>query len=192
MIKSWHKFNESQSNKLTKEMAQEIIYYVSEDSKPTESIVDDIYDLINNNDDSFTMYETGYDDMKEMIKKLLNMCQNNPELTDKMIQIYHRIREEREIFPEAFEIEEIFSDFMDLEDFDFMIYSDNHKYQIKLNKWTQVDLPQFIKYSEDVNKYLYRLKSPDYETKLVRCEFTNYHRTIVQFEIELKSKNSND
>ena len=173
-------------------MAQEIIYYVSEDSKPTKSIVDDIYDLINNNDDSFTMYETGYDDMKEMIKKLLNMCQNNPELTDKMIQIYHRIREEREIFPEAFEIEEIFSDFMDLEDFDFMIYSDNHKYQIKLNKWSQVDLPQFIKYSEDVNKYLYRLKSPDYETKLVRCEFTNYHRTIVQFEIELKSKNSND
>ena len=192
MIKSWHKFNESQSNKLTKEMAQEIIYYVSEDSKPTKSIVDDIYGLINNNDDSFTMYETGYDDMKEMIEKLLSMCQNNPELTDKMIQIYHRIREEREIFPEAFEIEEIFSDFMDLEDFTFMIYSTESEYTIKLNKWSQVDLPQFIKYSEDVNKYLYRLKSPDYETKLVRCEFTNYHRTIVQFEIELKSKNSND
>jgi hypothetical protein len=192
MIKSWHKFNESQSNKLTKEMAQEIIYYVSEDSKPTKSIVDDIYGLINNNDDSFTMYETGYDDMKEMIEKLLSMCQNNPELTDKMIQIYHRIREEREIFPEAYEIEEIFSDFMDLEDFTFMIYSTESEYTIKLNKWSQVDLPQFIKYSEDVNKYLYRLKSPDYETKLVRCEFTNYHRTIVQFEIELKSKNSND
>ena len=120
------------------------------------------------------------------------MCQNNPELTDKMIQIYHRIREEREIFPEAYEIEEIFSDFMDLEDFTFMIYSTESEYTIKLNKWSQVDLPQFIKYSEDVNKYLYRLKSPDYETKLVRCEFTNYHRTIVQFEIELKSKNSND
>jgi hypothetical protein len=172
-------------------MAQELVYYVSEDSKPTKEIADDLYSYIGD-DDTFIMYETGYDDMKEMIKKLLSMCQNNPELTDKITQIYHRIREEREIFPEAYEIEEMLSDFMDFEDFDFMIYSDNHKYQIKLNKWSQVSLPQFIKYSEDVNRDLERLKSPDYETKLVRCEFTNYHRTIVQFEIELKSKNSND
>ena len=38
------------------------------------------------------MYETGYEDIKEMIKKLISMCQNNPELTEKMIQIYHIIR----------------------------------------------------------------------------------------------------
>jgi hypothetical protein len=52
-----------------------------------------------------------------------------------------------------------------------------------------VDLPQFIKYCEDVNKYLDRLKSPDYDTKLTKCEFINYHGTYVQFKIEL---NAND
>ena len=166
------------------------MYYVSEDSTPTKEIADELYQFLN--DDTFVMYETGYDEMKEMVKKLFSMCQNNSELNDKMIQIYHRIREEREIFPHAYEIEEMLGDFMDLEEFDFMIYSNKDEYTIKLNKWSQVELSQFIKYCQDVNKYLNGLKSPDYETNLVRCEFTNYHGTIAQFEIELKSKNSND
>ena len=187
MIKTWYKFNESQSEKLTKEMAQEIIYYVSEDSSPNKEIADDLYQFLN---DDFVMYETGYEDIKEMIKKLLSMCQNNPELTEKMVQIYHRIREEREIFPHAYEIEEMLSDFMDLEDFDFMIYSNTNQYEIKLTKGSNVDLPQFIKYCEDVNKYLDRLKSPDYDTKLAKCEY--YNGTYVQFKIELNSKDSND
>lgn len=192
MIKSWHKFNESQSSGLTKEMAQEIIYYISEDSTPTKSIFADIYNAIGNHNDDFTMYETGYEDIKEMIKKLLSMCQNNPELTDKMIQIYHKIREEREIFPEAFEIEEIFSDFMDLEDFNFMIYSTESEYKIRLSKSDVKNMDSFIKYCQEIRDYLIRLESPDYRTKLSRCEFLNDYNINdieygwIYFEVRLK------
>jgi hypothetical protein len=190
MIKTWHKFNESQSNKLTKEMAQEIIYYVSEDSRPSKEIADDIYHLID--DDSFIMYETGYEEMKEMIRKLLSMCQNNTELTEKMIQIYHKIREEREIFPHAHEIEEMLLDFMDSEDFDFMIYSSKYKYRIKLSKWQQVNLTQFIKNCQDVNKSIIRLESPDYKTKLCKCEYLNFYKGSSYFEIELYTREDED
>jgi hypothetical protein len=64
MIKSWHKFNESQSNKLTKEMAQEIIYYVSEDSKPTESI-------------STIQWNLGHPYQIDSIKQLSDLVVNN-------------------------------------------------------------------------------------------------------------------
>jgi hypothetical protein len=191
MIKKWHKFNESQSNKLTKEMAQEIIYYISEDSRPSKEIAVDIYNTIDDNDD-FVMYETGYEEMKEMIRKLLSICQNNVELTEKMIQIYHKIRKEREIFPHAHEIEEMLLDFMDSEDFDFMIYSSKYKYRIKLSKWKQANLSQFIKNCQDINKSLIRLESPDYKTKLSKCEYANFYQTSSYFEIELYTREDED
>lgn len=189
MIKSWNSFNESVSNELTKEQAQEIIYYFSEDSSPDKGITEEFYNLFG---DHFTYYETGYEDMKQFVKDLLSRCKGNQDLTDKMIQMYHKIRKEREIFPEMFEIEEIFADFMDLEDFTFMIYSTDSEYRIRLSKDDVKNLDSFIKYCQDVRSYLVRLQSPDYSTKLTKCEFlTDYN--IVQkefgfvfFEIRLK------
>ena len=189
MIKSWQIFNESNSNELTKEQAQEIIYYLSEDSSPNREISEEFYNLFG---EHFVYYETGYEDMKQFVKDLLSMCKGNQDLTDKMIQMYQKIRKEREIFPEAFEIEEIFADFMDLEDFTFMIYSTDSEYTIRLSKDNVKNLDSFIKYCQDVRSYLIRLKSPDYSTKLTKCEFLNDHNIYdeeygwIFFEVRLK------
>lgn len=189
MIKSWQIFNESNSNELTKEQSQEIIYYLSEDSSPNEKISEEFYNLFG---EHFVYYETGYEDMKQFVKDLLSMCKGNQDLTDKMIQMYQKIRKEREIFPEAFEIEEIFADFMDLEDFTFMIYSTDSEYTIRLSKDNVRNLDSFIKYCQDVRSYLIRLKSPDYRTKLTKCEFLNDHNIHdeeygwIFFEVRLK------
>jgi len=189
MIKSWQIFNESISNELTKEQAHEIIYYLSEDSSPDKAITEEFYNLFG---DHFTYYETGYEDMKQFVKDLLSRCKGNQDLTDKMIQMYHKIRKEREMFPEMFEIEEIFADFMDLEDFTFMIYSTDSEYRIRLSKDDVNNLDSFIKYCQDVRNYLVRLQSPDYITKLTKCEFLNDHNIhneeygFVFFEVILK------
>jgi len=189
MIKNWQIFNESNSNELTKEQAQEIIYYLSEDSSPNREISEEFYNLFG---EHFVYYETGYEDMKQFVKDLLSMCKGNQDLTDKMIQMYQKIRKEREIFPEAFEIEEIFADFMDLEDFTFMIYSTDSEYTIRLSKDNVRNLDSFIKYCQDVRSYLIRLKSPDYRTKLTKCEFLNDHNIHdeeygwIFFEVRLK------
>lgn len=188
MIKSWNIFNESVSIELTKEQAQEVIYYFSEDSSPSNSIAANFYSLFG---DHFIYYEAGYEDMKQFVKDLLSKCKGNELITNRVIDIYNRIRKEREIFPEAFEIEEIFADFMDLEDFTFMIYSTDSEYRIRLSKDNVKNLDSFIKYCQDVRSYLIRLKSPDYFTKLTKCEFLNDHihgeeYGLVFFEIRLK------
>lgn len=189
MIKSWNSFNESVSNELTKEQAQEIIYYLSEDSSPDRKIADEFYNLFG---EHFTYYETGYEEMKQFVRDLLSKCKGNEDLTNKMVEMYHEIRKEREIFPEMFEIEEIFDDFMDLEDFTFMIYSTDSEYRILLSKNEVKNLDSFIKYCQDVRNYLIRLKSPDYMTKLTKCEFLNDYNIhdkeygFVFFEMRLK------
>ena len=114
MIKSWNSFNESISNELSRVQAQEIIYYLSEESSPNHKITKEFYDTFG---DHFIYYETGYEEMKQFIEDLLSKCKGDEKLTNRMIGIYHEIRKEREIFPKMFEIEEIFGDFMDLEDF---------------------------------------------------------------------------
>lgn len=189
MIKSWNSFNESVSNELTKEQDQEIIYYLSEDSSPDRNITEEFYNLFG---EHFVYYETGYEEMKQFVRDLLSKCKGNEDLTNKVIEMYHKIRKEREIFPEAFEIEEIFADFMDLEDFTFMIYSTDSEYSIRLSKDNVNNLDSFIKYCQDVRNYLIRLQSPDYRTKLTKCEFLNDYNIhdkeygFVFFEVRLK------
>lgn len=189
MIKNWQIFNESVSNELTKEQAQEIIYYFSENSRPDKKISDEFYDTFG---DHFIYYETGYEEMKQYVRDLLSKCKENQDLTNKMIEMYHKIRKEREIFPEAHEIEEMLSDFMDLEDFSFMIYSTESEYKIKLWKSEVKSLDLFIKYCQNINGSLDRLESPDYKTKLTKCEFSNDINNMgreygyVRFEIILK------
>ena len=133
-INNWSKFNESVSDTFTEEMAQEILYYISEDSKPSKHI-SDLFDqwreIIENN---FIMYETSYEEMKEMIKKLYSLVQTEGlDFRDSMIEMYNKIREERKDFPEAYEIEDAFLDLIEGYNFNLMIYSSLSKYQIKLD-----------------------------------------------------------
>ena len=193
-ISNWNKFNESVSDTFTEEMAQEIIYYFSEESKPSKHISG----LFTQCEDQWgeiidTMYETSYEEMKEMIKKLYSMVQNgSSDFRDSMIEIYTKIREERKDFPEAYQIEDAFLDLIESQDLSFMIYSDSTKYQIKLDSpWggNSVKLEDFINYCSFIKNALNKLGK--YKSKLVESEFyddIDDDRSFCRFKIEMVAK----
>ena len=115
MIKGWVRFNESSGN-FTYEMAQEIIFYFSENSSPRKYIENMLWKHpeMGIDADSFVAYESGPEDYENMIKKLIGFT-NTKSLTfkDDMINLYHKIREERSAFPEIFEIEDMFLDLIE-------------------------------------------------------------------------------
>lgn len=179
MIKRWIKFNES-SETFTEEMAQEIIYYFSEDSKPTKEIVFKFLenDIIQN-EFNFSIYETSYEEMKVYVKDLISLVQNGPVgFKDEMIEIYNQIRQERKDFPEVYEIEDIYLDLIENEDFKFYLSSGMEygeikrpTYVIKLNK-DRCEFNDYVKYCNSINNSLQRLKSPNYNIVLSNCELS--------------------
>lgn len=193
MIKNWIIFNESTNEKFTLEMAQEIIYYFSENYEPSKEMSDIFYNgHAGITDREFIFYETSYDEMNDYIKKLYNLV-NTESLTlmDDMIKLYHKIREERKNFPEIFEIEDLFLDLIESDKFDFMVYSNRYNYKIRLSKTDKnntITLEEYIKYCTQLNNELIRLKSDKYETKLMKCLFEQDYHTTCSFYIGLKSK----
>lgn len=186
-ISNWNKFNESVSDTFTEEMAQEILYYFSENSKPSKHIgalFDKWEEIIENN---FIMYETSYKEMKEMIKKLYGFAQTESlDFRDSMIEIYNKIREERKDFPEAYEIEDAFLDLIEGHGFSFMIYSDTSEYQIKLHSpWggNSTKMEDFINYCNLIQNPISKLSK--YGTKLVECEFINRRYSYCSFKVEI-------
>jgi hypothetical protein len=173
MIKSWKIFNESvDGGEFTKEMAKEIMYYFSEDSQPNNDF-SGIFEIIEQRGYStreFIFYETGYDDINRMINYLYKIGGEDEVIKREGISTYQKIREERESFPHFYEIEERLSDFMDIYNFNFMIYSDSKSYKIKLHK-KGVSFDDFIKYCHSVLKYSKLLESPDYKTYLGECNY---------------------
>jgi hypothetical protein len=198
MIKSWQIFNESTSNELTKEQSQEIIYYFSEMSEPTQKIVNDFYSLRGFDDNHFSFFEISYEEMIQYTRDLQQRCKGNEELTNKMIEIYEEIREERKIFPEAHEIESIFSDlhslsienFMSLWEFlskGFFLHLDVEHYRL-----SQVIRCDLIKYylvntikqkNKEKTKEFFSLYS--YE---INQNFKLFNNLIITYDKQLKSK----
>jgi hypothetical protein len=193
-INNWNKFNESVSDTFSEEMAQEIIYYFSEESNPSKHISDlftqceeqwgDIID---------TMYETSYEEMKEMIEKLYSLVQTGSlDFRNSMIEIYTKIREERKNFPEAYEIEDAFLDLIEGHNFTFMIYSSLSEYEINLNSpWggNSVKLEDFVNYCNLIKNTINKLGKC--KSKLVKCEFIddiNDNRSFCSFTIEMVAK----
>jgi hypothetical protein len=193
-ISNWNKFNESVSDTFTEEMAQEIIYYFSEESKPSKHISG----LFTQCEEQWgeiidTMYETSYEEMKDMIEKLYSMVQNgSSDFRNSMIEIYNKIREERKDFPEAYQIEDAFLDLIESQDLSFMIYSDSTKYEINLNSpWggNSVKLEDFVNYCSFIKNALNKLGK--YKSKLVKCEFIDDiddDRSFCSFTIEMVPK----
>jgi hypothetical protein len=189
-INNWNRFNESVTEPFTEEMAQEIIYYFSENSKPSKHI-GDLFDkwgeIIENN---FIMYETSYQEMKQMIKKMYSLCQTDVMFRDSMIEIYNEIRKERKDFPEAYEIEDAFLDLIEGHGFSFMIYSEldkgKIKYQIKLHSpWgdNSMKLEDFINYCNLMKNPISKLSK--YRTKLVECNFFDMRYSYCAFVVEI-------
>lgn len=171
MIKDWKIFNESVSGKFTEEMAQEIVYYFSENSSPTKEISDilfsnpEIGDLLN-------FYDSGYKEYKAAIKKLFGeVNRGSLEFRDNMFKVYERIRLERKTFPTVAELEDVFLDAID-DGYEFIIYSNAYQYEIKLQKYNDT-LENFIKYTKSFSERTKRLNVGGLKSTLSQAEWNN-------------------
>jgi hypothetical protein len=171
MIKGWKKFNENTGGRFTEEMAMEIVYYFSEDSKPTNSISD----LFFNNPETenlFNFYESGYDEYKAATQKLYGeVNKGSLEFRDNMSQVYSMIREERSAFPTIAEIEDIFLDIID-DDYSFIVYTSSYEYKIKIYKYDDT-LDSFVKYTKSLGEKVKRLNVNPLKSTLSKAERLN-------------------
>jgi len=192
MIKGWMRFNESSGN-FTYEMAQEIIYYFSENSSPSKDIEKMLWEHpeMGRDADSFVAYESGPEDYEIMIRKLIGFT-NTKSLTfkDDMINLYHKIREERSAFPEIFGIEDMFLDLIESNGFLFFVDTRNYSYTIRLYK-EDCGLSEFIQYCQYLDKVIKRLETTTATPLLEKCERDDLGQqgTYVLFKILLKKKN---
>ena len=171
MIKGWRIFNESTGGRFTEEMAMEIVYYFSEDSKPTNSISD----LFFNNPETenlFNFYESGYEEYKDATQKLYGeVNRGSLDFRDSMFKVYELIRLERKTFPTVAEIEDIFLDAID-DGYGFIIYSSQYQYEIRIEKYDD-SVENFIKYTKSFSDRVKRLNSGGLKSTLSKAERLN-------------------
>ena len=187
-IKNWNKFgklNES-TETFTEEMAQEILYFFGEDSIVSyelKNYFNVIYKKYNLEDIVF--YETGYDEMKEFTQYLFNKSKENQNLKQELIELYNKIREKMNMFPEVYQIEDVYLSIIEDLNYNFYLNVDCTEMEmvIKLTKWKESELSEFIETCKIIEGSLKRLKSDKYTTKLESCQFNSNY---IQFEIELK------
>jgi len=204
-ITNWKKFNESVNEEFTEEMAQEIIYCFSEGS----DLSGELENLIKKFDESldeidisagqeFGMYETGYDEMKQMVNKLYGFVQTgNLSFKDNMINLYHEIRKVKEKFPEVFEIEDLFLTFIEGNNFEFHLdymkpYGTSSMiYQIRLrSQWNaNYSMSDFHKLTDTVNSIVKRFSHPSSRMYIQQCKyyyFDGRNQASVDFDIIIK------
>jgi hypothetical protein len=204
-ITNWKKFNESVNEEFTEEMAQEIIYSFSEDS----DLSGELDDLVRSFDASlkneningeahFGMYETGYDEMKEMIKKLYGFVQTGSlSFKDDMINLYHEIRKVKAKFPEVYEIEDLFLTFIESNNFEFHLdymkpYGTSSMiYQIRLgSQWNGYhSMEEFHKFCDVVTNLVKRFSHPSCRMYVQQCKYYYYDgrdQASVDFDIIIK------
>lgn len=171
MLKRWDTFNESVDGRFTEEMAMEIVYYFSEDSKPTNSISD----LFFNNPETenlFNFYESGYDEYKTATQKLYGVVNRGSlDFRDSMFQVYTMIREERSAFPTVVEIEDMFLDLID-DGYSFIVYSSQYEYKIKIYKYDDT-IDSFVKYTKSLGDRVKRLNVSPLKSTLSKAERLN-------------------
>ena len=171
MIKGWKTFNESTVGRFTEEMALEIVYYFSENSKPSKEI-SSIFFANPEVGDLFTFYESGYDEYKDATQKLLSeVNRGSLEFRDSMFKVYELIRLERKAFPTVAEIEDIFLDAID-DGYGFIIYSSSYEYEIKLSKYDD-SVENFIKYTKSFSDRVKRLNVGGLKSTLSKAERLN-------------------
>jgi len=187
MIKNWSKFNESVAEDFTEEMAQEILYFFGEDSKVSKDEdfnFNEIYKKYNL--DHIVFYETGYDEMKEFTQYLFNKSKEDQNLKQELILLYNKIREKMNIFPEVHQVEDIFLSIIEDLNYDFYldVNSIRKEIEIRLTRWKESELNEFIETCKVVEGTLKRLESTKYKTKLHSCELNS---SYTEFKIELKA-----
>ena len=194
MIKGWKTFNESTGGRFTEEMALEIVYYFSENSKPSKEI-SSIFFGNPEVGDLFTFYESGYEEYKDVTQKLFSeVNRGSLEFRDSMFKVYELIRLERKAFPTVAEIEDIFLDAID-GGYGFIIYSSSYEYEIRLSKYDD-SVENFIKYTKSFSDRVKRLNVGGLKSTLSKAERLNgfYNRPeggkdtyeLNDFEIQIR------
>lgn len=204
-ITNWKKFNESVNEEFTEEMAQEIIYCFSEGSDLSGRIGEICRDFETSLDEinisagqEFGMYETGYDEMKQMVKKLYGLVQTESlGFKDDMINLYHEIRKVKEKFPEVYEIEDLFLTFIESNNFVFHLdytkpYSSSSMiYEIRLSsQWNaNYSMSDFHKLTDTVSSIVKRFSHPTSRMYVQQCKyyyFDGRNQASVDFDIIIK------
>jgi hypothetical protein len=171
MIKGWNTFNESVDGRFTEEMAMEIVYYFSEDSKPSKSI-EKVFLSSPEAENLFHFYESGYDEYKAATQKLYGeVNKGSIDFRDSMFQVYNMIREERSVFPEIAEIEDMFLDIID-DGYSFIVYSSQYEYKIKMYKDDDT-LDNFVQYTKFLGERVKRLNVNPLKSTLSKAERLN-------------------
>lgn len=204
MLKKWEKFNESElanefANRFakggtestnlvdfTEDMAQEIIYYFSEDSNPSSDIEMSFYDLLGDDSDDFSQHDFEYNDYLKLIKKLMQLSNSRgSDFLKSLIVIYNRIRSARSNFPKICDIEDIFLELVD-DGFGFKVFTTTFNYYIKLHK-SNVGIDDYIKFCKIVNDRCERISFTKSRTKMISSEFNEYGSSKwVSFTINMK------
>lgn len=203
-ITNWKRFNESVSEKFTEEMAQEIIYCFSESSeldKELEQLRTSFYNSIESegHENDFIMYETDYNEMKEMIRKLYGLAQTESlTFRDDMIQLYHKIRKIKSKFPHIYEIEDLFLDFIESNNFrlfiDYIKYygpGEGKIYEVRL--WSnghKYNMDDFNKFCGIVSNTVKSFSYPGCKMFLSECKYNFYEHPNaagIDFKVKIKT-----
>jgi hypothetical protein len=168
MINNWKRFNENASGNFTEDMAMEIVYYISEDSKPNK----EIEKLIFSNPEVeglFRFYESGHSEYVAAIRKLLEKVNKGSlEFKDNMINVYNMIREERKDFPPIIEIENVLISLVD-SGYGFRVGARSGEYNIKLEKkkTTMKEFTETCLYLDDI---IDDLQTPQCDSTIEKAE----------------------
>jgi hypothetical protein len=174
MIKGWNRFNESNGGRFSQDMAMEITYYFSEDSKPSKEISDLFFGYCENEGitNLWSWYESGHDEYQQGILKLYGLVQRGSlEFKDNMIEIYNRIRQSRSSFVPVIEIENHFINLID-KGYEFIMYTTDHDYKINLQKKDE-PWDEFIETCNYINDILDDLKTPSCDVSFGKIERLN-------------------
>ena len=192
-ITNWIKFNENLNENFTREMAQEILYFFNtyhQDRKLSELFFKKPEIETGHH---FDMYETGYDEINQMISRLLNLWKTGTEtFKSDMIHLYNEIRKKREKLPHIYEIEDLFLNFLESNDFDFYVdfINDGEHYQIRIcSKEYTHNIKQFNQYCEDIVETTENFSFNNCKMQIKECAY-NYidwaNGGLIDFKIIIK------
>ncbi len=171
MIKGWKKFNENKTGTFDLDMAQEIVYYFSEDSHPSKTI-ESVFLANPEVSGLFQWYESGHEEYQAAYQKLYGMVNTGSlDFRDSMIQVYNMIREERSSFPLISEIEDSFLFMVDA-GYSFLVDTNDYDYKIRMYKYDDT-IENFIRYTQAVDAKSKRFNSGSVKSTLSKVERLN-------------------
>lgn len=194
-IKNWNKFgklNESVET-FTYEMAQEIVYYYNSDSYESTALalIRSTLGTILGAGISQVRVST-YEYKKKATDFLKSFFDQNPDKKQIGIDLYNQVRQQREGFPEIYEIEDLLLYILEAENFFVNFYLTDIRYSISLGKEYEnkrtIDMSEYIKYCEIIDNFVKKLSNFRIKIKTAEMECDLDSRIV--FNIEIRPTNA--